>query len=137
MATKKAPAPPAPTDAELTAALGKARRYWDKLVDQARALSAKITGSWKYYAGSGWTYVLRDQRRNVMYLKAGAGRFSANFALGDAAVAALPEAELPPDIVAAIKAGPRYPEGRAARFEVASAAQCAVAGNILVLKLSH
>ena len=128
----------APTDDDLARVLGPAQRHWNALVDEARAASPGGTAAWKHYPGrSGWTFVIRDRRRNLLYLKAGSRRFTVHLALREPAVQAAAAADLPAPLVAAIQASPKYPEGRAVHLDVKGAADLAIARKLLALKLQH
>jgi len=127
-----------PTDADLGKVLGPAKRHWDSFAAHVEKVNAGGTAEWKHYAGkSGWTFVLRDKRRNLAYVKPLAKRFLVSFAFNDAAVAAAERAGLPARIVRPIRESPKYPEGRAARVEVGSAREVVFAQKLLAIKLAN
>jgi hypothetical protein len=124
-----------PDEADLARVLGPAKRHWDALVAHIRKAIPEATAEWKHYAGkSGWTFVVRDKRRNLLYMKAAAKRFGVSLAFNDKAVQAAEESDLPAHVVAPIRQSPKYPEGRAVRIEVASAADLAIAKKLLAIK---
>ena len=119
------------------ATLSRTKGHWDKVCAYARAIPA-ATQEWKCYAGkSGWTLVLKDKRRNLLYLRPLAKFFRASFALGPQAVEAAEQSDLPAKVIAMIRAAPRYPEGRAVRVDVKTAADAAVVQKLLAIKLAH
>jgi hypothetical protein len=61
------------------------------------------------------------------------GKFLVSFALGERAVAAAKLGKLPPTLLEAIDAAPRYAEGRGVRIEVSSRRQ--VAGLALLAEI--
>ena len=127
-----------PTDRDLATALGRAKRHWDALVTQVQKVSPDATAAWKHYAGKyGWTFVVREKRRNLLYLKPAEKRFTASLALGEDAVAALRQSGLPDALVQTIEQSPKYPEGRPARIDVASAADLKIATKLVAVKLGH
>ncbi len=126
-----------PSDDDLAAVLGSAKRHWDRLVAHIREMDANGTAEWKHYAGkSGWTFVVRDKRRNLLYLKPLEKRFLASFAFNDQAVDAAEQSDLPERIVKPIRQSPKYPEGRAVRLEVSSAADATIAIKLLAIKMA-
>lgn len=124
-----------PSDADLARLLGPATAHWDRLVADARALCPKAVAAWKCYAGKyGWTFVIRDAKRNLVYLKPADKEFTASFALNDAAVKAEEKAHLPAAVLRQIRESPRYPEGRAVRLTVATPRAAVTAMKLLAIK---
>ena len=131
-----------PTETELAETLGRAKTHWDKLVAALRELNPAAATEWKFYSGkSGWTFIARDKRRNLLYLRPLAKRFLASLAFGDQALAAAEDAaqrsELPPEFVQSIRESPKYPEGRAVRVEVSSAADAKLVSALLAIKIAN
>jgi hypothetical protein len=127
-----------PSDAQLAKTLGRAKRYWDAFRAQALAAIPGGEAEWKCHAGlSGWTLVLRCKRRNLAYLRPLAKHFSVSFAFGAAAVAAAEQSDLPAPVIEMIRAAPQYPEGRAVRVDVKTAADAEVVQKLLVIKAEN
>jgi hypothetical protein len=127
-----------PTDEDLAALLGRAKRLWDSLVKSAQAAAPGAEVGWKHYAGkSGWTFVVRDKRRNLAYLKPAEKRFTVNLALGEQALQAAQESDLPEAVVKAIAEAPKYPEGRPAHLTVKTAADLRMADKLLAIKIAN
>ena len=125
-----------PQDADLARALGQAKRHWDDLVAHARGASPTATPEWKYYGKKfGWTFVLRGKRHNLLYMKPVGKSFSTSFAFGEKAVQAALESDLPAKVIEMIRQSPKYPEGRAVRMAVTSAADAKVVKRLLSIKL--
>lgn len=121
--------PAAPSDADLTAALGPARPFWDRL----RAATA-LSGEWYSYSKkAGWSMRLKSGGRNVVYLVPARGGFDVSFALGGRAVAAARDAGL----ARRLEGAKTYAEGTNVRFPVASAADLADAVRLVEIKLAH
>lgn len=119
----------APSDADLSAALGRARPLWDRL----RAAVA-LDGEWHSYSKkAGWSMRLKLRDRNIVYLIPGQGGFDVSFALGDRAVAAARDAGL----AALVDGAKRYAEGTAVRFPIAGAKDVAAAKKLVEIKLGH
>ncbi len=124
-----------PQDADLARALGRTKRHWDDLAACAAA-SPEAKPEWKHYGkNSGWVFVVRGKRRNLMYLMPHDKWFGANFAFGEEAVQAALDADLPAAVIELIRQAPIYPEGRAVRLQVRSAADAKVAKELLKIKL--
>ena len=109
-----------PTKTQVAAVLGKARAAWDALRTD-RGLSGLVE-EWGFTnEAAGWGLRLREGKRVIVYMTPQAGRFLVSFALGEKAVAAARAAGLPPALLAAVDAAPRYAEGRGFRVEVRTA----------------
>ena len=127
-----------PTDSDLAKVLGRAKRHWDSL--QAHALSAirAAKADWKHYAGkSGWVFVVRDKRRNLLYMRPLDKRFMASLAFSQQAVTAAEQSDLPDHVIEMIRTSPQYPEGHAVRLEVKTAADAEVVQKLLLMKVSN
>jgi len=128
-----------PADADLAKALGRAKRHWDSLKAHALGANPDASPEWKYYMKkTGWTFLLRGKRRNVLYMRpTGKGRFTVTFILGDKAVKAAEQSDLPPDLIEAIRKARKYPEGRGANIEVTRAADVKIAEQLLAIKMAN
>ena len=125
-----------PEDADLAEVLGRTKRHWDDL--QAHALDADpaATPKWTYESKkSGWTFAVKGKRRNLMYLKPLMGYFRAGFALGDEAVQAVEQSNLPEAVIEIVRQAQKYPEGRGVRVEVKTAADVKIAKKLLAIKM--
>ena len=127
-----------PEDADLSKVLGRAKRHWDSLKEHALNVEPGASPKWTYESKkSGWTFAVRGKRRNLLYLKPFQRRFTAGFALGDGAVQAAEQSSLPATVIQLIRQAPKYPEGRAVRIEVATAADVRIAKKLLAIKLEN
>jgi hypothetical protein len=156
-----APESKSPDDERLDVVLGPLRKHWDALLVAVRSRHPELTLEWKRYS-IGWRLVIRSKRRNVAYLNP-AGRsssvtapsarrssaqssaprpaaqrsFLVSFALGEGAVQAAEQSRLPKRILALVRESKRFPEGRAVRVDVASAADVAHVLTLVALQLQH
>jgi hypothetical protein len=126
-----------PTDADLAAALGPAKRRWDALAKHVADAVPDSTPVWKHYAGkSGWQLIIRRAGRNFAYFKPLDGEFLLALALSETAAKAATTAGLPAPLIQSIKDAPRSPEGRAARIVVTSTADVATAKTLIAIKVA-
>lgn len=127
-----------PTGTDLADVLGPAKRHWDSLVDRVRDVNPKAEAAWKFYTAKyGWTFVVRDKRRNLLYLTPAQKRFRVSLAFSDQALEAAEHSDLPERVVKPIRESPKYPEGRAVRIEVTSARDLAIARKLLAIKIAN
>jgi len=127
-----------PTAADLAQALGRTKRHWSALTAAAQEAAPSATATWKHYAGkSGWTYVVRGQRSNVIYMRPLAKHFIAAFAFGAAAVEAALHSDLPAPVIEMIRTAPQHPEGRAVRIDVKTADDVATVKRLLTIRVEN
>jgi len=127
-----------PADSGLAKALGPAKKRWDRLVTDLAQKHEVTEREWKSYSKkSGWTLRLKRKGRAIVYLSPYRGSFLAAFALGDRAVAAARESNLPEEILKIIAESRRYVEGTAVRIEVRRAQDVKAVEALSVIKLSH
>lgn len=111
-----------PTSKALCAVLGDTHILWDVLLaDLKRELHIDKQEWHTSSVKLGWSLRLQRKKRNIVYLGPRAGFFIAAFALGDKAIAAARNTELPPRVLKIIAGAKRYAEGTAVRIEVKSA----------------
>jgi len=127
-----------PNDNELASALGPTLDLWKGLVadlqrDQKIDIAAWHSPSPKY----GWSLRLSLKKRNIVYLGPRQGFFIAAFALGDKAVAAARNIELPPPIQKLIAEAKRYAEGTAVRIEVRTPEDAVIVKELARIKIQN
>lgn len=150
MAARKATRPPpaaanafvgraaAPTDADLTEALGAARGLWDAVVADLAARHGATERAWHSYSPkAGWALRVLRKGRVIVYLAPRRGSFLAAFALGAKAMTAAGAEDLPPDVRKVLRDAPRYAEGSAVRIDVTGAAHVAAVSRIAAAKIAH
>ena len=107
-----------PTEADLADALGPAKKLWDQLLASLATEHKLTVQEWNSYSPkAGWSLRLKHKDRNIVYLSPCKGAFRAAFALGDKAVAAARQSDLPPSVIKIINEAKRYAEGTAVRIE--------------------
>lgn len=126
-----------PTHAEVAAALGPAAEVWKQLVDWF-AERGVTDQEWKSYsAKAGWTLLLKLKKRTIVYLAPCDGCFRVSFALGDRAMAAARQSDLPKATLKLIDEAPHYAEGTGIRLIVKETKDFAVIQRLARIKLAN
>jgi len=127
-----------PTEKELESVLGASNVLWKKLI-AALKTNLNLDGEDWHSSGVkyGWALRLQKKGRNIVYLGPRMGSFMAAFVLGDKAVAAARQSDLPPRILKMIAEARRYAEGTAVRLEVGSADDLAIVSALARIKVEH
>ena len=127
-----------PSERSVASVLGPTLALWTELVAELKR-EFKIdavewhTGSVKY----GWSLRLQLKKRNIVYLAPCEGFFQANFALGDRAVAAAKNSELPAEVLKIIADATRYVEGTAVRIPVTKPGDLVVVKKLAKIKIEN
>lgn len=119
-----------PDDAQLTAELGSARRWWDELLAEVPECDVQEWNS--YSPNAGWALRLKHGGRAILYLSPGHGGFTASFALGGRAVKAARAAGL-----RVVEGARKYAEGTAVRIDVKSSRDVATVRKLAEIKLAN
>lgn len=111
----------APTDGDVSEALGPAKALWNRLVSDLSAERTIDNHEWNSYSPkAGWSLKLKQGERTILYLSPCKHCFRVSFALGDKAVKAALDSKLPANVLKLIREAKRYAEGTAVRIEVHS-----------------
>jgi hypothetical protein len=130
--------PKKPTDDELAAALGPAKAIWDQLVaDMAQQYD--VTGrEWKCYSRkAGWSLRLKRKERTILWVGPCRGSFRVAVILGDKAVQAARQSQLPQRVIRMINEAKRYVEGTGVRIEMKKPKDIEIAKQLAAIKLAH
>jgi hypothetical protein len=107
-----------PTPELVAKSLKTRAKYWD---DLRHHVPRPVVEEWRYYGRTlGWSLKLIAGKRNLCFLTACDGFFTAAFVFGDKAVAAARRSALPPELVRQLASARKYVEGRGIRIEVRS-----------------
>ena len=110
-----------PLQGELTEVLGQAAQLWDQLISNVRCRFDPLAEEWGFSGKKwGWALRLKHKKRAVLYLTPSDGFFYAGFALGQKAVDAAHDSDLPPSVLDIIDNSQKFAEGRGVRLEVRS-----------------
>jgi hypothetical protein len=124
-----------PRDDELAATLGRAFVSWNELRRIIASRFAPLSEEWGF--GTGWGLRLKRPARTVLYMTPCNGYFLASFALGEKAVKAAHESDLPASILEIIDSAKKYAEGRGVRLEVRSAKDVRNVEKLAVIKMKN
>ena len=128
----------APSDADVTSALGAVKPLWDEIVVGMAEELGLTCSEWKSYSVKhGWALQLRRGKRNIVHLAPCQGSFHVLFILGDRAVAAARAAKLGVRAAKLIDDAPRYPEGTGIRLEVSRPRQIPLVRKLARIKLDN
>lgn len=109
----------APSERELTEALGPCRALWDELLAQLADELDLTSREWGTSSPKlGWSLRIKRGDRIIVYLAPLHNRFRASFALGDRAVQAALNSNLSAAANQLIRKAKNYAEGTAVRIDV-------------------
>jgi hypothetical protein len=131
-ATRRAGRPP--SDARVRRLLGSALPAWKALLQGGEARHHE----WKRYgARADWVLRVYEGKRTVLWARPIPGALRATVIVGERAVAAGLAGGLPERLKKRLRASPAYPEGRAVRFRLRSAAGVGDVERLVALKLGR
>ncbi len=108
-----------PQDDDLAATLRSAFVFWNELKRFIASRFAPLSTEWGITSKkTGWGLRLKQEKRTILYMTPCRGYFLASFALGENAVKAAHESDLPLSVLETIDSAKKYAEGRGVRLEV-------------------
>jgi len=126
-----------PTDADLTGVLEGSFVFWNELKERIASRFSPLTFEWAFTSKTtGWGLRLKHKERTILYMTPCAAHFLASFALGEKAVQAAHQANLPSSILKTIDSARKYAEGRGVRLRVTSARDVRDVEKLAVIKMS-
>jgi hypothetical protein len=127
-----------PHDDELAAMLGSTFVLWNRLKRLIASRFAPLSAEWGFSSKkTGWGLRLKMEKRTILYMTPCEGYFLASFALGEKAVKAAHESDLPASILEVIDSAKKYAEGRGVRLEVRSAENVRNVEKLAVIKMAN
>lgn len=127
-----------PTKDDLSHMLGPTFVLWNDLETRIAARFPSISAIWAFSGKStGWGRRLVCKDRIVLYMTPCRGFFLVSFVLGERAVKAAHQSELPPAVLTAIDSAKRYAEGTGVRFEVHNHDDLQPLETLAVLKMAR
>ena len=127
-----------PMEDDLAATLGSSFVFWNELKRLIASRFTPITMEWGFTSKStGWGMRLKQEKRTILYMTPCDGYFLASFALGEKAVRAAHESDLPVPVLEVIDGAKKYAEGRGVRLEVRSAEDTRNIEKLAVIKMAN
>jgi len=127
-----------PTDEMLIAVLSEARLLWDDVVSAVDELPGGVSQEWKFYSkAAGWSCVVKNGKRTILYLIPQDGFFKVNFTLGEKAVIEAQSAELPEALVSLILDAKQYMEGSSFMFDVRTSGDMESVRKLITIKSNN
>jgi hypothetical protein len=123
-----------PSDARVRRLLGPALPAWRALIEGGEGRHHE----WKRYgARADWVLRVHEGKRTILWARPVPGELRATVIVGGKAVAAGLAGPLPERLKKRLRAAPAYPEGRAVRFRLRSAAGVGDVERLVTLKLGR
>ncbi len=127
-----------PRDADLAVTLGSTFVFWNEMKSIITSRFAPATIEWGFTSKStGWGLRLKTDKRTIMYMTPCEGYFLASFALGEKAVKAAHESDMPASVLEIIDNAKKYAEGRGVRLEVRNAADVRNVEKLAIIKMAN
>ncbi len=127
-----------PSSAEITKALGPSAEIWKQLVDWLAREQGVAREEWKCISPKyGWSLRLKLKKRTIVHLSPCDGSFRVAFILGDRAVKAARQSDLPKSVLKIIHDAPHYAEGTGVRLEVKRSADLGAIRKLALIKLAN
>ena len=127
-----------PQDSDLVEILGGSQDLWDDLKSQVEAQFQPLSADWGFSGKKwGWSLRLKQKARTVLYMTPRRGHFVVGFALGQKAVDAARESDLPQSTKDVIDDSTKYAEGRGVRLEVRTDDDLRNAARIATIKMAN
>ena len=126
-----------PKDAELAIALKDTFLFWNELKKLIALRFKPLSTEWGYSSKTtGWGMRLKNKDRTILYMTPREGHFLASFALGEKAVKAAHEDDLPASVLKIIDNATKYAEGRGVRLEVRNGRDVRNVEKLAAIKMS-
>lgn len=127
-----------PQDDDLAATLGSTFALWNELRRFLASKFAPLSADWGFTSKkTGWGLRLKHEKRAILYMTPCNGYFLASFALGEKAVKAAHESDLPVSVLRAIDNAQKYAEGRGVRLEVRSVEDVHNVEKLAIIKMAN
>ena len=127
-----------PTVEEVSAALGSSAKTWKQLVDWLAEEQGVAVQEWKSVSLKyGWSLRLKLKKRTIVHLSPCNGCFRVVLILGDKAMKAARQSNLPKTVAKVIADAPRYTEGTGVRLIVKGTKDLAAIRKLVVVKLAN
>ena len=127
-----------PTKQMLAKAIGKQYQLWTDIAEHVVEKYPKAIEEWKYPGVKyGWSFRLKDKKRNIIYMMPSDGYIMVAFVFGDKGVDDVQESSLPQSIKDELRNAKKYVEGRGIRLQVRIKADVANIKTLADIKLAN
>lgn len=127
-----------PTEGDLSNVLGATLQAWKELETRIVARFPSTSAVWAFSGkNTGWGLRLVCKDRIILYMTPCRGFFLVSFVLGERAVMAAHQDDLPPAVLGAIDSAKRYAEGTGVRFEIRANRDIDSMETLAVLKMAR
>ncbi len=127
-----------PRSSELKETLGRSSALWDQLKNYLASEYQPLTEKWMFSGAKwGWSLQLKRKKRTILYMTPCKRHFLVGFALGERAVKAAHESDLPGSVLTLIDSAPKYAEGRGVRMEVRIKKDLESAKKLAAIKMAN
>jgi len=127
-----------PNEKDLSEMLGPVSAFWDDLKAHLASHYEPLTEQWNFSGKNyGWGLQLKQKKRTVLYMTPCQGYFLASFALGEKAVQAAHQNDLPDSVLSVIDNARKYAEGRGVRLEVRSQGDLENIQKLAAIKMAN
>jgi hypothetical protein len=125
-----------PTEQMLAKAIGKQYQLWTEIAEYVVEKYPKAIKEWKYPGAKyGWSFRLKDKKRNIIYMGPREDHIMVAFAFRDKSVDAVQDSSLPQSIKDELRDAKKYPEGRGIRLQVRNKADVSNIKTLVDIKL--
>jgi len=122
----------------VAAVLGDTADLWSELIANIASRFEPLARDWGFSGKKwGWALRLKHKKRAVLYMTPCDGFFVVGFALGQKAVDAAHQSEIPRSILEIIEGSQQYAEGRAVRIDVRSVDDVRYVTHIAGIKMRN
>jgi len=126
-----------PEDADLARALKSSFAFWKDLKKRIASRFTPLSFEWGFTSKTtGWGMRLKHKERIILYMTPCEGYFLASFALGEKAIKAAYDSDLPTSILKVIEGAKKYAEGTGVRLEVRTAKDVRNVETLALIKMS-
>jgi hypothetical protein len=127
-----------PLDKDQAVTLGSTFVFWNEMKSVIASRFAPMTIEWGFASKStGWGLRLKTDKRTVMYMTPCEGYFLASFALGEKAVKAAHDSDMPASVMDVIYNAKKYAEGRGVRLAIRNAEDVRNVEKLAVIKMAN
>ena len=127
-----------PRKGDLAEVLGQTAQLWDQLIDSVGSRFDPLAEDWNFSGKKwGWALRLKHKKRAVLYLTPSDGFFYAGLALGQRAVDAAHDSDLPAPVLDVIASSQKFAEGRGVRLEIRSDADVRNVVRLAEIKMAN